>query len=213
MRRFSLILIAIGLTAGPLQAQFREQAPEATGLGFTADLTFEQMGGGMLGDSIGAGFGGALFGFYQIPDVPIRAGVGGSYTRFSTEGDGDALTKLSFYLASSVLIADPFSSVVPYIQGKVGFSSLDDDELYCTDRDALTCDPADLVRGRERSGLELGAAVGVDIPVSDKLKIDVSGTFTWLDLGDVTAGGVSRSGTSTNVSTFGLRGGVTLLIQ
>ncbi len=64
--------------------------------------------------------------------------------------------------------------------------------------------------GREWSGLELGAVVGVDIPMTETLNINVGGTFSWITLGDLTAGEQSIDGTSTNVSTVGLRAGVTV---
>lgn len=213
MRSLSLFPVLLGLLVSPASAQFREQEQPPSGFGVTADLVFEQMGGESLGDSIGSGFGAAAWGFYELPGIPVRVGPGVAYTRFATTGDGDAATKLSFHAQGSVLIADPYSAVVPYIQGKLGWASLDDDELFCTDLDTLACDPEDEVRGREWSGLELGAAVGVDIPMSETLLIDVSGTFTWLDLGDVTAGGTTISGTSTTASTFGIRGGVTFFFR
>jgi hypothetical protein len=42
------------------------------------------------------------------------------------------------------------------------------------------------------------------------VNFDVAGTFSWLTVGDVTAGGETIPSTSTNFSTFGLRAGVTV---
>lgn len=213
MRSFSLFLVAFALVVTPARAQFREQPPEQGGLGITVDATFAQLSGGgavMVGDSVGSGFGLAAFGFYQPTQYPIRLGLGSSYTRFSTTGPGDAFNKVSVYAAGAWRIADPNTSVVPYIGGNIGYVHLDDDEFYCVNTDVTTCPADDLRRGRTWSGLELGAVVGVDLPMSETLNFDVAGSFSWLALGDVTAGGESIPSSSTSVSTFGLRAGVTL---
>lgn len=210
MRSFCLLLLAVAASVSPASAQFREQAPEKSGFGFTGDATFAQMSG-TIGDSIGTGFGAALAAFYELPEQPARLGAGASYTRFSTDGSGDALNKFSIFARGSVHIADPNTSVVPYIQGTVGYTTMDDDEFFCTDLDAPDPCPAEsLRRGREWSGFEVGAVVGVDIPMTETLNLDVAGTFAWAALGDVTAGGVELADTSTNISTFGLRAGVTV---
>lgn len=210
MRSTCLFLLAVAVSASPAAAQFREQAPEKSGLGFTADATFAQMSG-TIGDSIGTGLGAALQAFYALPEHPARLGAGASYTRFSTDGDGDALNKFSIFARGSWHIADPNTSVVPYAQGTVGYTMLDDDELFCTDLDAADpCPEGSLRPGREWSGFELGAVVGVDIPMTETLNIDVAGTFSWAALGDVTVEGLEIADTSTNISTFGLRAGVTV---
>jgi len=213
MRSFSLLVAALALGAAPAQAQFREQTPEQGGLGFTLDAAFAQLSGGgngMVGDSVGSGFGLAALGFYQPTQYPIRLGLGGSYTRFSTTGPGDAFNKVSLYGAGAWRIADPNTSIVPYIGGNIGYVHLDDDEFFCVNTDVTTCPTEDLRRGRTWSGLELGAFVGVDLPMSETLNFDVAGSFSWLALGDVAAGGETIPSTSTNVSTFGLRAGITV---
>lgn len=210
MRVLTLFLSAVVLAATPAEAQFRQQAPEQSGFGFTTDLKFELMGGA-IGDSIGTGFGASAIAFWEFSDVPARLGAGGGYTRFSTEGPGDAHNKLSLFAMGSWHFQDPNTSVVPYIQGRVGWVRLDDDEITCAgfpDREPPDCD-ASLV-GREWSGLELGAAAGVDIPMTETLNIDVAGTFSWSALGDLTAGSQTIAETSTNVSVFGIRAGVTI---
>lgn len=210
MRSLSLFLAALALAAAPADAQFRQQAPAKDGLGVTADLLFAQMGG-TIGDSIGIGIGLSAAGFYQFPQAPARLGAGASYTRFSTDGPGDAHNKLSVFALGSWHISDPGTAVVPYLQGQIGYVRLDDDATTCAaypDEEPPDCTTA--LAGREWSGLEFGVVVGVDIPMTETLNIDVGGTFSWLSLGDLTAGGQTLDGTSTNVSTFGMRAGVTI---
>lgn len=210
MRSLSLFFATLALAAAPADAQFRQQAPEKDGFGFTTDLLFAQMGG-TIGDSIGVGFGLSGMGFFQFSRAPARLGAGASYTRFSTDGPGDAHKKLSLFAVGSWHIADPGTTVVPYLQGQLGYVRLDDDAITCAafpDEEPPGCTTT--LEDREWSGLEIGAAVGVDIPMSETLNIDVGGTFSWLTLGDLTAGGQSIDGTSTNASTFGIRAGVTI---
>lgn len=210
MRSLSLFLAAFALAAAPAEAQFRQQAPEKDGLGFTADLLFAQMGGS-IGDSIGIGFGAAAGGFFQFSQAPARVGAGASYTRFSADDLGGSHNKLSLYATGSWHVSDPGTSVIPYIQGQVGYVMLDDDATTCAAFPAEqppVCTTT--LAGREWSGLELGAVVGVDIPMTETLNINVGGTFSWLGLGDLTAGGQTIDGTSTNVSTVGARAGVTV---
>lgn len=210
MRSLTPFLVALAVSAAPAEAQFRQQAPEKAGLGLTADLLFAQMGG-TIGDSIGTGFGLLGAGFYQFSQLPARLGVGASYTRFSTEGPGGAHTKLSMFGLASWHISDPSTAVIPYIQGQIGWARLDDDAVTCAGypvEEPPMCSTT--LTGRRWSGLELGAAAGVDIPMTETLNIDVAGTFSWLALGDLTAGGQTIDGTSTNVSTFGFRAGVTI---
>lgn len=203
MRALTLSVLALVLTASPIHAQFRQQAAEQSGLGFTVDFTFAQLGG-TIGDSIGTGFGGAAAGFYQPATLPARIGVGGSYTRFATDGAGDAMNKTSFFALGSWHIADRETVVVPYIMGRAGFTRLKDDEFCGID----VCPT--VLQGREWSGLEIGAVVGVDIPMTEALNLDVAGSFSWLSLGDLEAGGQTIANTSTTASTFGLRAGVTV---
>ena len=205
MRILAIAVIALLAGTSPGLAQFRQQAPEQGGFGFTADLLFAQMGGS-VGDSVGTGFGVAGSLFVQPTGTPVRVGVGGSFTRFSTVGPGDALNKVSVYAVGTWRIADPETSVVPYIQGTAGYTRLSDDEL-CNE---LICGMGTTLRGQVRTGLELGANVGVDLPVTETLNIDIAGTFSWLSLGDLEVAGRSFGDTSTTASTFGLRAGVTV---
>lgn len=205
MRIVTLALIALLASTNLGLAQFHEQTPEKAGFGVTADLIFAQMGGG-VSDSVGTGFGAAGSAFFQPAGTPVRLGAGASYTRFTTDGSGDALNKVSVYALAALQIADPMTSVVPYMQGTVGFTRLSDDEL-CSE---LICGTGTTLRGKVRSGIELGIIVGVDIPMTETLNIDVAGTFSWLGLGDLEAGGATIDGASENGSTFGIRAGITV---
>lgn len=210
MRSLTPFLVALAVGAAPAEAQFRQQAAEKGGLGLRADLLFAQMGG-TIGDSIGTGFGLSGAAFYQFRQVPARLGAGASYTRFATDLPGGAHRKLSMFALGSWHITDPNTSVVPYVEGRIGWTRLDDDAPTCAAYPAEeppSC--GSTLTGREWSGLELGAVAGVDIPMTETLNIDVGGTFSWLALGDLTAGGQTIDGTSTNVSTFGFRAGVTI---
>jgi len=199
-----LSTIAVLAVTSSAFAQFRQQTPEKAGFGVTADLIFSQMGGS-VGDSVGTGFGAAGSAFFQPAGTPARLGIGASYTRFSTEGPGDALNKFSIYALAGWQIADEYTSVIPYIQGTVGYTKLSDDEP-CSE---FICGTGTTLVGKDRHGVELGANVGVDIPLSETLNIDVAGTFSWLGLGDLEVAGQTIDGFSANGSTFGLRTGIT----
>ncbi|MDH3297664.1 MAG: hypothetical protein OEM96_05240 [Gemmatimonadota bacterium] len=205
MRIMALAVIATVAGANPGFAQFRQQTAEKTGFGFTADILFAQVGGS-VGDSVGSGFGAAGGLFFQPAGTPARLGVGGSYTRFSTDGPGDALNKTSIYAQAAWQIVDRETSVIPYVQGTVGYTRLSDDE-FCSE---LICGAGTTLRGRVRSGFELGANVGVDVPLSEAVNIDVAGSFSWLRLGDLEVAGQKFGDTSTHASTFGIRAGITV---
>ena len=210
MRSLIPFLVALAVSAAPAEAQFRQQAREKAGLGLRADVLFSQMGG-TIGDSIGSGFGLSAAAFYQFRQAPARLGAGASYTRFSTDLPGGAHKKLSMFALGSWHIADPNTSVVPYVEGRIGWARLDDDAPTCAaypDEVPPSCGTT--LTGREWSGLELGAVAGVDIPMTETLNIDVGGMFSWLALGDLVAGGQAIDGAPTNFSTFGFRAGVTI---
>lgn len=205
IRNVALALIALLASTTIGLAQFHQQTPEKAGFGVTADLIFAQMGGG-VSDSVGSGLGAAGSAFFQPAGTPVRLGAGASYTRFTTEGSGDSLNRVSIYALAAWQIADPLTSVIPYMQGTVGYTRLSDDEL-CSE---LICGTGTTLRGKVRTGIELGVIVGVDIPMTENLNIDVAGTFSWLGLGDLVAGGETIDGASENGSTFGLRAGLTV---
>lgn len=205
IRNVALALIALLASTTSGLAQFHQQTPEKAGFGVTADLIFAQMGGG-VSDSVGSGLGAAGSAFFQPAGTPVRLGAGASYTRFTTEGSGDSLNRVSIYALAAWQIADPLTSVIPYMQGTVGYTRLSDDEL-CSE---LICGTGTTLRGKVRTGIELGVVVGVDIPMTETLNIDVAGTFSWLGLGDLVAGGETIDGASENGSTFGLRAGLTV---
>jgi len=204
MRILALSVLAVLVSTSSGFAQFRQQAPEKAGFGVTADLIFAQMGGS-VGDSVGTGFGGLGSAFFQPGGTPARLGAGISYTRFSTEGSGDALRKLSIFALAGLQMVDAETSVIPYLQGTVGYTRLSDDQA-CSE---FICGVNNTLRGQVRTGIELGANVGVDIPMTENLNIDVAGTFSWLGLGDLEVDGQMFDGFSANGSIFGLRAGIT----
>lgn len=205
MRVLTLSMIAVLAIAGPASAQFRQQAEEGSGLGITANLVFSQIGG-TIGDSIGTGLGAAAAVFVQPAGTPARIGVGGSFIRFSGIGTHESTRKVSVYAQAGLQIKDNETSVVPYITGSIGYTRLSDDGM-CSE---AICGTGTMLTGQVRSGLELGAVVGVDIPLTETVNVDVAGTFSWLGLGDLEASGQTISETSTNASTFGLRAGFTV---
>ena len=204
MRALVLSMLALAVMAAPAQAQFRQQTPEQGGLGFTVDVMFSRLGGDAF-DGIGNGYGVVGTVFYELDGLPLRFGGGGSYARYSTEGPGDALSRVSVFAMGAVQVADINTPVVPYIMGKVGYTRTTDDEL---------CDPVicvvDDLEGREWSGIELGAVVGVDIPLTPSVNIDVAGSFSWLSLGDLEAGGQTIDNTKNTSSAFGFQAGFTV---
>ena len=205
MRVLTLSMIAVFAVVAPASAQFRQQAEQSSGLGFTADLVFSQMSGA-IGDSVGTGLGAAGAVFIQPAGPPSRIGVGGSFTRFSGIGARESMKKVSVYAQAGLQIEDNETSVIPYIMGSVGYTRLSNDDV-CSE---FVCGTGTTLMGEVRSGLELGAVVGVDIPLTETVNVDVAGTFSWLSLGDLEAGGQTISDTSTNASTFGLRAGFTV---
>lgn len=203
MRALVLSMLTVCAVAAPAQAQFREQAPEQGGLGFTLDGMFSRLGGDAF-DGIGNGYGVVGTAFYELDQAPVRIGAGGSWARYGTEGPGDALKRVSVFGFAAIQVADADTPVVPYIMGKVGYTSTTDDELC----DPLICVAEDLV-GRDWSGIELGAVVGVDIPLTRSVNIDVAGSFSWLSLGDLEAGGQTIENTRNTASAFGFQAGFT----
>ena len=205
MRTMALSVIAVLAATNSGLAQFRQQTPEKGGFGVTADLIFAQMGGS-VSDSVGSGLGAGASLFLEPAGTPARLGAGVSYTRFSLEGPGGSLNKFSVYALVGLRMIDPQTSVIPYIQGTVGYTRLSDDELC----DEFVCGIGTTLRGRVRTGIELGTNVGVDIPVTETINVDVAGSFSWMSLGDLEAGGQTIEGASLNGSTFGIRAGITI---
>jgi hypothetical protein len=166
---------------------------------------------GAVGDSIGNGPEIEGLAFYQLDGLPVRIGAGASYAWFGLDGTDGTQKKLGVFGLAGAMIRDPMSTMTPYVQVRAGWTRFSDDVGFT---DPLIVDEP-IVGTRTRSGLELGAVVGVDIPVHEHFHLDVSGNFRWANLGDYEIGGtpVPRSDTSANGSFFGLRAGAVFLLR
>ncbi len=151
---------------------------------------------GAIGDSVSGGLGGELLLAHQIVSIPLRLGIGGGYHRLAFDDEDQSLGKLSLFGFLTYLLYSDESEMTPYVQGRAGWTRLSWTEARGTGRDV------------SRSGLEIGAAVGVDIPVAERVSIDVVGLFTWISAGDREADGDTLPSTDETGSTFGIRAGV-----
>jgi opacity protein-like surface antigen len=183
-----LVLALLGVADGLEAQQFpgsRDRSPSGFALG--ADGGYSLLGGA-ISDSTSGGFrlGGQVI--YDFEEVPLQAGVGGAYTWFSFDvADGSpesesydgSLGKLSLFALGTWKFLDIESSMVPYVTGRVGWTQMSDD-VGCR-RPACG---REVIGTRTRSGLEIGARIGVQLPVSRTLELDFGGSFDWLNLGD-----------------------------
>lgn len=201
-RRSLSALVCLGLVAAGVPAEATGQVRFNDGRR-GARFLFEGTVGysfltGELGDSISGGFGGEVGAQYQLREAPLRLGLGGGYANLSySELDGTA-DKWSFYGLASYLIYSNESEMIPYVQARVGWTRLSDD-----------LDGA----GRSRAGLEIGALVGVDIPVGEKISLEAVGAFSWITTGEASIRGVNVPGSSQAGSSFGLRAGALFFLD
>lgn len=157
-----------------------------------ANLTYTLVGG-EIGDSIGSGLGGEAALLYQIEEAPVRFGGGVAYSHLGIEEASGSAGKVSVFGSASVVLLTEDTDMAPYLQGRVGWTQFD-----------ISAEGAD----SKRSGLEISTVIGVDIPVAEKISVDVSGFFGWISGGDArlaegTVPNSAKSGTA-----FALRGGV-----
>jgi hypothetical protein len=195
--RRSIPILALALigTAGTLQAQnfpgSQDRSPSGFALGVNGGYSLL---GGVIGDSTSGGFrlGGNVT--YDFGDTPVQAGIGGSYTWFGFEvPDGSpeaesydgSLGKLSLFGQGTWKFLDIESSMVPYVTGRVGWTRLSDD-VGCR---GPRCE-WEVIGTRTRSGFEIGAKIGVRIPVSRILMLEVGGSFDWVSVGDYRVDGI-----------------------
>ncbi len=184
--RTLLALVAVAVTASPAQAQRFPGSDEYERSGFAVNLTGGYTFlGGEVGDSIGGGFaleGSALYDFGPAP-VQVGAGAGYSWLGFD-RGDG-TMNKLTVFGFGAWKFLDLESEMTPYVRVRVGWTHLSDDRPCGLPRCGSVDDPDRYVQGtRTRSGLEIGAAIGVEFPVSRKVSLDIGGGFDWVSVGD-----------------------------
>jgi opacity protein-like surface antigen len=195
-RSIPVLALALFGAFGTLQAQnfpgSRDRSPSGLALGVNGGYSLL---GGAIGDSTSGGFrlGGVVI--YDLKDTPVQAGIGGSYTWFSFDvADGlpnadlydGSLGKLSLYGLGTWKFLDIESSMVPYVTGRAGWTRFTDD-VGCR-RPACV---REVTGSRTRSGFEIGAEVGVQIPVSRAVVLNIGGSFDWLSVGDYQIEGTS----------------------
>jgi opacity protein-like surface antigen len=188
-RSIPILALVVLATAGSLKAQnfpgSRERSPSGFALGLNGGYSLL---GGAVGDSTSGGFrlGGSAI--YDFEDVPLQAGIGGSYSWFSfdvpsgspgADSYDGSLEKFSVFGLGTWKFLDIESSMVPYVTARVGWTRLSDD-VGCQQP---LCG-REVIGTRTRSGFEIGAEIGVQIPVSRSVAIDIGGSFDWLSAGD-----------------------------
>lgn len=186
------ILIAaltVFTTAGDLQAQRfpgnYDASPSGLGLGLNGGYSLL---GGAVGDSTTGGFRLGAKAIYDFDEAPVQVGVGAYYTWIgfdSTDGTPGAvpydgpLGKLSLFGLGTWKFVDIESNMIPFVTARIGWTRLSDD-VGCR----LPACGREVIGSRTRSGLEIGADIGVQLPVSRSLVVDIGGSFSWMNVGD-----------------------------
>lgn len=153
---------------------------------------------GQVGDSLKGGPGIEASFQYQLENVPLRLGGGVGYSRHGVEEPVEASSisgssnKWSAFALGTLLLFSDDTDMIPYVQARLGYTSF-----------ATSADGVDSSLG----GIELGALVGVDLPVSERISIDVSGLFAWINTGNASVDGVSIPDSSRSGSVFSIRAG------
>ncbi len=153
---------------------------------------------GELGDSLRAGPGIEASFQYQLGNIPLRLGAGAGYSRHGLEEPiefesvSGHSNKWSAFALGTVLLFSDDTEMIPYIQARVGYTS------FATSVEGVSA---------KQGGIELGALVGVDLPVSENISIDVSGLFSWINTGNASVEGLSVPDSSRSGSLFSLRAG------
>ncbi len=147
---------------------------------------------GDVGDSLAGGPGIELAALYQLDQVPLRLGGGAGYSRHQIQEEDGSANRYSVFAVGELLLFSDETQMIPYIQGRAGWMQLSNS------LDGVST---------KVSGLELGVLVGIDMPVAERISIDVSGQFSWFTGGDLNIDGVSVPGTSRSGSIFALRAG------
>lgn len=207
-----LVAGALLAPAGAPAQQFPGgQEPPHSGVGLEVAAGYGILAG-EVGDSVGGGLQLEGVAFYQPRDLPARFGAGAEYAWFGFDRADGSLGKLSLFGTATLLIRNAGTEMLPYVQLRVGWTRLSDDQgcgpPYELAEELCGAGPDELTPGtRVRTGIELGATVGVDIPVGERISLDFGGTFTWLGVGDFDFEGTTLPGTDAAGSAFGIRAG------
>lgn len=131
---------------------------------------------GEIGEDLASGPSVEASLLYQLDAIPVRLGIGGGYGWFGREEAEGTVGKVSAFLVASYLMYSDDTEMVPYLHLRGGWTQFDD-----------------ALGGLEesRDGYQLGAGVGVEVPVRDRLSVDVLGLFQWVDTGTLVVDGVS----------------------
>lgn len=196
MRRFlvavtiTVVVLALGIPR-EATAQDRFDPRREARFMIDANLAYTFVAG-EVGDSLNGGPGIEAAALYQLGGAPVRLGGGIGYSRHGIdEADGSANRYDVFALAELLMFSEE-THMIPYLQGRVGWMQL------ANNLDGIST---------KISGLEFAALVGVDMPVAERISIDVSGQFGWFSGGDLDIDGVSVAGTSRSGTIFAIRAG------
>ena len=184
-----LAALSVLATAGQVQAQRFPGSGDTSPSGFALGLNGGySLLGGAVGDSTTGGFRLGAKAIYDFDETPVQVGVGGYYTWFgfdSIDGATGAvpydgpLGKLSLFGLGTWKFMDIESSMIPYVTARLGWTRLSDD-VGCR----LPACGREVIGSRTRSGIELGADIGVQWPVSRSFIVDIGGSFSWMNVGD-----------------------------
>ncbi|MBK5097364.1 MAG: hypothetical protein JJE01_06250 [Gemmatimonadetes bacterium] len=180
-RLIALTVMAVICVANTAHAQrfpgSEEKSYSGFALGLTAGYTFL---GGEVGDSVSGGLRLQGTAFYDFGKTPVQVGVGGAYSWMGFDYADGALGELSLFAFGTWKVVDLESTMVPYFSLRVGWTRLSDDQPCGSPR----CGEPGIEGTRTRSGLDIGAGVGIEYPLSRKLVADLGGGFDWLLIGD-----------------------------
>lgn len=206
------LVVSLFVPAGASAQNFPgSQEPLRSGVGLEVAAGYGILAG-EVGDSVGGGLQFEGVAFYQPRTLPARFGAGAEYSRFGFDRADGSLGKLSLFGTATLLIRSVETEMIPYVQLRVGWARLSDDQgcgpPYEQAEELCGAGPGEITPGtRVRSGIEVGAAVGVDIPVGERISLDFGGTFAWLGVGDFDFEGETLPDTDAAGSAFGLRAG------
>jgi hypothetical protein len=207
-----LVAVLLLAPAGATAQQFPgSREPLHSGVGLEAAAGYGILAG-EVGDSVGGGLQAEGVVFYQPRDLPARFGAGAGYSWSGFDRADGSLGKLSLFGTATLLIRNSDTEMLPYVQLRFGWTRLSDDQgcgpPYEQAEELCGAGPGELTPGtRTRSGIEVGAAVGVDIPLGERFSLDIAGTFVWLGLGDFDFEGTTLPNTDASGSAFGIRAG------